>query len=92
MLQGDWTIWSVAYVVFKAVLAIVLWAAATTGYLWSPLGWPARLLAVLAASLLVVAVPLTDEAGFALGAAFIGWQAWRRRSLARQAGRPAAPP
>jgi len=36
MLQGQWTYLAVAYVAFKAVLAISLWAVMTIGYMWQP--------------------------------------------------------
>ncbi len=65
MLQGG-TLLDTAYVVFKAIVAIGLWGAASVGYLRGPLIWPERILATAAAFLLVVAVPWTDEAGFAL--------------------------
>jgi TRAP transporter 4TM/12TM fusion protein len=73
---------AVAYVTFKALLAVGLWGAAAIGYLWAPLNWAERALATTAAFLLVVAVPLTDEAGFALSAAFLLWH-WRRSRPAR---------
>ena len=67
MLQtGDWM--DTAYVVFKALVAIGLWGAASIGYLWSPLSWLERIAAAAAAFSLVVALPVTDEAGFALAA------------------------
>jgi len=78
MLQGG-TLLDTAYVVFKAVVAIVLWGAASIGYLRGPLHWPERILATIAAFLLVVAVPWTDEAGFALGVAFVAWHGYRTR-------------
>ena len=78
MLQGG-TLLDTAYVVFKAVVAIVLWGAASIGYLRGPLNWPERILATIAAFLLVVAVPWTDEAGFALGVAFVAWHGYRTR-------------
>ncbi|MEK0081693.1 TRAP transporter permease [Benzoatithermus flavus] len=71
-----------AYVVLKAVVAIGLWGGAATGWLLGPLGWAERALAVLAASLLVAALPVTDEAGFALAALLVGWHWWSRRRLA----------
>ena len=78
MLQGGSLI-DTAYVAFKAIVAIVLWGAASIGYLRAPINWPERIVATIAAFLLVVAVPWTDEAGFALGAAFILWHLWRTR-------------
>jgi TRAP transporter 4TM/12TM fusion protein len=85
MLQGDAGWLAVVYVSFKAVVAIALWAAAAVGYLRAPLNWIERGLAALAAILLVAAVPFTDELGFALGAALIGWNFWRARSAAKLA-------
>ena len=73
MLQGDWTILSVLFIVFKALVAIVLWGATSIGFLGSPLAWPARLFAFVAAATLVAAQPLTDEIGLAMAAAFFAW-------------------
>ncbi|MCB1886270.1 MAG: TRAP transporter fused permease subunit, partial [Rhodocyclaceae bacterium] len=73
MLQGDWTVLAVLYIVFKAVVAIILWGATSIGFLGMPLGWPARLLALVAASTLVAAQPLTDEIGLGMAAAFFAW-------------------
>jgi len=80
MLQSG-TLLDTAYVLFKALLAIGLWGAASIGYLWAPLSWPERLLAAAGAFMLVVALPITDEIGFALCAAAIGvhWFRARRR-------------
>jgi TRAP transporter 4TM/12TM fusion protein len=66
-----------AYVLIKACLSVALWGAAAIGYFWDELNWPERILATTAAFLLVLAIPLTDEAGFALSAAFLVWQ-WRK--------------
>jgi len=78
MLQGDdWG--ATAYVVVKALLAIGLWGAGAIGFLFSPLNTAERVVAVLAASLLVVALPLTDELGFAAVALFVMWHVWRTR-------------
>ncbi|HJV51970.1 MAG TPA: TRAP transporter permease [Noviherbaspirillum sp.] len=82
MLQGELTVAAVVYVVCKALLAIGLWGAASVGYLWAPLKSLERLIAVVAAALLVAAVPLTDQLGFALAAVFLGWQIMQRRKLA----------
>ncbi|MGE5769350.1 MAG: TRAP transporter permease, partial [Betaproteobacteria bacterium] len=70
MLQGG-TWLETAYVVGKAVLAIMLWGAAATGWLFGPMAWAERALATAAAFLLVIAVPLTDEAGFVLAIAVL---------------------
>ena len=80
MLQGDYTWAAVAYVAFKALTAILLWGGAVVGFLRGPLGIIERVAAVIAAALLVVALPLTDQIGFVLAAAVIGWNVWRSRS------------
>src|SRR5437667_4645069 len=82
MLQGGSVI-DTAYMVVKAVVAIGLWGAAAVGYLWGPLNWAERIWATIAAFLLVVAFPWTDEAGFALGAAFIAWHGYRNSGALR---------
>ena len=73
---GYWP--AVAYVIFKALLALSLWGAAVIGWLWRPLAVWERALAMIAAFTLVAALPLTDEIGFALVAAFAGVM-WLRR-------------
>ncbi|MFA7281613.1 MAG: TRAP transporter permease [Sterolibacterium sp.] len=82
MLQGSWTVVSVIYVAFKALLAISLWAVMTIGYMWQPVGWLWRLFAFSAAALLVAAIPFTDEIGFAMSAIFILWQWFANRKPA----------
>lgn len=79
--QGTWL--DTVYVVFKALLAIGLWGGASIGYLMGPLNWPERIIATLAAFLLVVAIPWTDEAGFALTALFMlyHWRTHRRSGM-----------
>jgi len=79
MLQGDPGPLVVIYAVGKALLAILLWGAASIGYCLAPLNWAQRLLAASAAGTLVAALPLTDELGFALAAAFFAWHLGRRR-------------
>lgn len=81
MLQGgDWL--AVAWIVFKALVAIAMWGAGAIGYLFGPLRIGERVVAIAAASLLVVAYPLTDEAGLTLIAAFVAWHAWGVRRAA----------
>jgi TRAP transporter 4TM/12TM fusion protein len=82
MLQGDWTLLTAAYVVFKALLAICLWGGAVIGHLWAPLSRIERVWAVIAAGLLVAALPVTDELGFAASALLLAWHvvAARRRN------------
>ena len=79
MLQGDPTWIAVVYIVVKALLAIFLWGCAAIGYLWSPLHMFERVIAASIAALLVAAIPLTDQAGFTLGALFIVWNWWKTR-------------
>ncbi|WP_207458217.1 TRAP transporter permease [Azospirillum sp. SYSU D00513] len=86
MLQaGDLT--DTAYVTVKALISIGLWGAASIGYLRGRLTVIERLWATAAAFLLVVALPITDEIGLALSAAFIAFHWWRTRRL--PAGAPA---
>ena len=81
MLQGDsWG--ATAYVVLKALVAIGLWGGAAIGFLFSPLNWLERIVAIAAACFLVAALPATDEIGFAASAAFVAWHLWRTRRLA----------
>ena len=79
MLQGDPSVLAVVYIVFKAILAIVLWGIASVGYLWQPVSWPERVGALLAAMCLVAALPITDEIGIGAAALLLGLQVWRRR-------------
>ncbi|MGQ0711846.1 MAG: TRAP transporter permease [Rhodoferax sp.] len=89
MLQNNPSVLAVAYIVGKALLAITLWGAAAIGYLGAPLRAWERVWAVLAAVLLVVAVPLTDEIGIAAGVLLLLWHGW---SLRRGGGTPVASP
>ena len=75
MMQGG-SLLDTAYVAFKAMLGIGLWGSASIGYLWAPLAWPARIVTTIAAFLLIAALPITDEIGFALSAIFLIWH-WR---------------
>ncbi|MGO4839057.1 TRAP transporter large permease subunit, partial [Rhizobiaceae sp. 2RAB30] len=69
----------VAYIVMKACLGIVLWGAAVTGFLVTRMAAWERLAALAAGLLLVLALPLTDEAGFLQAALLIGYHWWRAR-------------
>ena len=82
MLQGNggWT--ATAYVVFKAVVAILLWGGAAIGYWARPLALWERALALVAASFLVVALPITDELGLAMAAALVVSHTLRARNSA----------
>jgi TRAP transporter 4TM/12TM fusion protein len=78
MLQaGGWT--DVAHIVFKALLAVVLWGGAAIGYWLAPLRWYERAVAFVAACFLVVALPISDEIGFALSALLVVWHVARAR-------------
>ncbi|MFA7292279.1 MAG: TRAP transporter permease [Rhodocyclaceae bacterium] len=79
MLQGDASIGSVCYVVSKALIAISLWGAAAIGYLKAPINGFERIFAAAAAFMLVAALPLTDEIGFAMSGLFFAWHWWRTR-------------
>jgi TRAP transporter 4TM/12TM fusion protein len=70
---GQLSLLAVVYIVFKAVVAIGLWGGAAVGFLRGPLNAAERLFAFAAAALLVAALPLTDELGFAASAAFLAW-------------------
>jgi TRAP transporter 4TM/12TM fusion protein len=72
----------VAYILVKACLGIGLWGAAVTGFLFHRLAWWERLAALGAGVLLVLALPMTDEAGFVLAAMVIGQHWWRNRGAA----------
>ncbi len=78
MLQGGGWLATV-YIVFKAVVAIVLWGAGAIGYLAAPLNWAERVFVVAAACFLVAALPLTDEIGLGAAALFLLWHVWRLR-------------
>jgi TRAP transporter 4TM/12TM fusion protein len=83
--SGAYSWLSTVYVTFKTIVAIGLWGATAVGHLGRSLNWPERLWAAAAASLLVAAIPATDEIGFAAGAAFVAWNLWQlRRARAKQ--------
>lgn len=71
----------VAYIVFKACLGITLWGVAVVGFLIGPALWWERILAFVAGVSLVLALPLTDEVGFAMAAGLIGFHWWRVRGV-----------
>ena len=76
---GNFSWMAAVYVVGKALLAIALWGGTAVGYLGRPLNVAERLWAAVAASLLVAAVPATDEIGFAAAFVFLGWNYLRMR-------------
>jgi TRAP-type uncharacterized transport system fused permease subunit len=75
----------VAYVVFKASLAIALWGAAFVGFLLGRMMLWERALALVAGASLVLALPWTDEAGFVLALLVIGLHVWRIRGMRKEA-------
>ena len=84
---GYWP--AVAYVTLKATLAMALWGVTAIGYLFGRANAFERLLAFVAAALMIVALPLTDEAGFAVAALFFVLH-WRRcRGANARASAPA---
>ena len=78
MLQGG-DLLDTVYVVGKALLAVGLWGAGAIGFLFAPLNWFERAVAIGAAAFLIVALPLTDEIGFAACALFLVWHGLRAR-------------
>ncbi|SMC43922.1 TRAP transporter permease [Rhizobium sp. RU36D] len=70
----------VAYVFAKACFGIGLWGIAVVGFLFAPLSMVERALALIAGFSVVLALPWTDQIGFALGAAVLGFHWWRSRS------------
>jgi len=87
MLQGNagWT--ATLYIVFKAIVAILLWGGAAIGYWIKPLAWWERVWALAAAGFLVAAVPFTDEVGLGMTALLVLWHGLR----VRQGNRVQAP-
>ena len=78
MLQsGTWL--DTGFVVFKAIVAILLWGGAAIGYWLAPLGLAARAWALVAAGFLVVSLPLTDEIGLGMAAALLAWHLLQRK-------------
>lgn len=69
----------VAYIVAKACFGIALWGVAVVGFLFARLAIWERLLAFTAGLLVVLALPWTDEIGWALGALIVAQHWWRSR-------------
>jgi TRAP transporter 4TM/12TM fusion protein len=70
----------VAYILLKTVLAIDLLGVAVVGYLVGSANWFERLVAFGVSVLLMLALPLTDELGFAAAAVLVGQHWWRMRT------------
>jgi len=71
----------VIYLFLKACFSIALWGVAVVGYLRSNALWWERLGSLIAGALLVLALPLTDEAGWILGLVVIAIHWWRTRHV-----------
>ncbi|CAD7056642.1 C4-dicarboxylate ABC transporter [Pseudorhizobium halotolerans] len=78
----------VAYIFVKACFGIALWGVAVVGFLFAPLAMWERVLAFAAGASVVLALPWTDELGWALGIIMVG-QHWLR---ARRSSPPVAVP
>ncbi len=78
----------VAYVFFKACFGIALWGIAVVGYLFARLSPLERLLAFVAGFSVVLALPWTDEFGFALGGLLLAFHWWRARKGSQAAATP----
>ncbi|WP_185265833.1 TRAP transporter permease [Halopseudomonas xiamenensis] len=83
MQGGDW--WAVLYMLIKAAFAIGLWGIVFTGYCLGSLAWWEKLLGFAAGALMILALPVTDELGFALGLLFLAQHWWRARRVPRPA-------
>ncbi len=84
MMQGDdWG--ATVYMVLKTMFAIGLWGIAVVGYYRMPLSWIERLIAVGAGFALVLAMPISDEIGFVVGAVLVAQHIWRARRRAQLA-------
>ncbi len=60
---------------------VVAWGAGAIGFLFGRLNWVERVVAIVSASFLVVALPLTDEIGLGAVAVFLAWHWWRTHQL-----------
>ncbi len=78
MMQGG-SVAATLYILIKAILAVALWGCASIGHLRAPMAWWERLVAFGAGVSLILALPISDEIGFVLGAAVIVWHCWRHR-------------
>jgi TRAP transporter 4TM/12TM fusion protein len=64
----NWGYWvEVVYILFKACAGIALWGMAVVGFLIGSATWWERIGACAAGILMILYLPVTDEAGFALG-------------------------
>ncbi|WP_298054181.1 TRAP transporter permease [uncultured Paenalcaligenes sp.] len=84
MMQNYSHFGEVAFVVVKAIVAIVLWGAGATGFLLSRLNWIERVYVVIAAAMLVWANPLSDQIGALLTVLFLVWHGIRTKQARRE--------
>jgi TRAP transporter 4TM/12TM fusion protein len=78
MMQGD-SLLAIVYMFVKGAFAIGLWSFAVVGFLSRPLAWWERLIAFAAGVALVLALPISDQLGFALGILLVAQHLWRAR-------------
>lgn len=84
MMQNYSHFGEVAFVVVKAIVAIVLWGAGATGFLLSRLNWIERVYVIIAAAMLVWANPLSDQIGALLTVLFLVWHGIRTKQARRE--------
>lgn len=84
MMQNYSHFGEVAFVVVKAIVAIILWGAGATGFLLSRLNWVERVYVVIAAAMLVWANPLSDQIGALLTVLFLVWHGIRTKQARRE--------
>jgi TRAP transporter 4TM/12TM fusion protein len=71
----------VIYLFLKACFGIGLWGTAVVGFLFARMAAWERLLALVAGASLVMALPWTDELGWALGLILVAQHWWRRHKM-----------
>jgi len=79
----------VAYVIFKACVGIGLTGVGLIGFLFVKAGVVERAAFLAAGITLILALPMTDEIGFALGFVLVALQVWRVRKARQTAARQA---
>lgn len=84
MMQNYSHFGEVAFVVVKAIVAIVLWGAGATGFLLSRLNWIERVYVIIAAAMLVWTNPLSDQIGALLTVLFLVWHGIRTKQARRE--------
>lgn len=76
--MGYWP--AVIYMIGKALLSIIMWGAASIGYLRGHLKIWERVWAFAAAAMMLATYPYSDEIGFAACIAFLLWHWWKTRA------------